>query len=143
MALIPIGAGLMDGGTTAETVGLAFGALTVVVCTVMFARTALTGRTPMYTNDLAKIAIKNHHNGTLAPNSALKREITLEDYQKARIISWPFGLYDCAAQTDGAAAAVITRADLARSFRWRGRPRASSRTAGRRWGGGPPGRPRR
>ena len=68
-------------------------------------------------DDLAKIAIKNHHNGTLAPNSFLKREITLEDYQKARLISWPFGLYDCAAQTDGAAAAIITRADLAKSYR--------------------------
>jgi len=67
--------------------------------------------------DLAKIAIKNHHNGTLAPNSFLKREITLEDYLKARLISWPFGLYDCAAQTDGAAAAVITRAELAKGFR--------------------------
>ena len=65
--------------------------------------------------DLAKIAIKNHHNGTLAPNSFLKREITLDDYMNARMISWPFGLYDCAAQTDGASAAVITRADLARS----------------------------
>lgn len=68
-------------------------------------------------DDLAKIAIKNHHNGTLAPNSFLKREITLEDYRKARLISWPFGLYDCAAQTDGAAAAILVRADLARSFR--------------------------
>jgi acetyl-CoA C-acetyltransferase len=62
---------------------------------------------------LAKIAVKNHHNGTLAPNSFLKREITLEEALSARMISWPFGLYDCAAQTDGAAAAVITRADLA------------------------------
>ena len=67
--------------------------------------------------DLAKIAIKNHHNGTLAPKSFIKREITTEDYFKARIISWPFGLYDSAAQTDGAAAAIITRADLARSYR--------------------------
>lgn len=67
--------------------------------------------------DLAKIAIKNHHNGCLAPKSFLKREITEEDYFKARIISWPFGLYDSAAQTDGAAAAIITRADLARSHR--------------------------
>jgi len=67
--------------------------------------------------DLARIAIKNHHNGTLAPNSFLKRELTLEEYLQARLISWPFGLYDCAAQTDGAAAALLTRADLARSFR--------------------------
>ena len=62
---------------------------------------------------LAKIAVKNHRNGTLAPNSFLKREITVEEALSARMISWPFGLYDCAAQTDGAAAAVITRADLA------------------------------
>jgi acetyl-CoA C-acetyltransferase len=47
----------------------------------------------------------------------LKREITVEDALNTRIISWPFGLYDCAAQSDGAAAAVITRADLAKSFR--------------------------
>jgi len=63
--------------------------------------------------DLARIAVKNHKNGTLAPNSFLKREITVEDALTARMISWPFGLYDCAAQTDGAAAVVITRADLA------------------------------
>jgi acetyl-CoA C-acetyltransferase len=67
--------------------------------------------------DLARIAVKNHHNGTLAPKSFLKREITLEEALAGRMISWPFGLYDCAAQTDGAAAAIITRADLAKGFR--------------------------
>lgn len=67
--------------------------------------------------DLGRIAVKNHHNGTLAPKSFLKREITLEEHGSARMISWPFGLYDCAAQTDGAAAVILTRADLARNFR--------------------------
>jgi acetyl-CoA C-acetyltransferase len=67
--------------------------------------------------DLAKIAVKNHHNGTLAPKSFLKREITLQEALDARMISWPFGLYDCAGQSDGAAAVVITRADLAKNFR--------------------------
>jgi len=66
--------------------------------------------------DLAKIAIKNHANGCLAPKSFLKRPITEEDYFKARIISWPFGLYDSAAQTDGAAAAILTRTDLASHY---------------------------
>jgi acetyl-CoA C-acetyltransferase len=67
--------------------------------------------------DLARIAVKNHHNGTLAPKSFLKREITVQEALDARMISWPFGLYDCAAQTDGAAAVVITRADLAQTHR--------------------------
>ncbi len=67
--------------------------------------------------DLARIAVKNHHNGTLAPKSFLKREIPLEDALNARMISWPFGLYDCAAQTDGAAAAILTRRERAREFR--------------------------
>jgi acetyl-CoA C-acetyltransferase len=67
--------------------------------------------------DLARIAVKNHHNGTLAPKSFLKREITIEEVLKGRMISWPFGLYDCAAQTDGAAAAIITRADVAKRHR--------------------------
>ena len=35
----------------------------------------------------------------------------------ARMISWPFTLYDCAAQSDGAAAAIITRRKLAKNFR--------------------------
>ncbi len=64
-------------------------------------------------SDLAKIAIKNHANGCLAEKSFLKRKITEDDYFKARIISWPFGLYDSAAQTDGAAAAILTRTELA------------------------------
>lgn len=66
---------------------------------------------------LARIAVKNHANGCLAPKSFLKKKITLEDALNARMISWPFGLYDCAAQTDGAAAVLLTRASLARSFR--------------------------
>ena len=67
--------------------------------------------------DLAKIAVKNHHNGTLAPKSMLKKEITVEEALNAPIISWPFGLYDCCAQSDGAAAAVLTKRSLAKSFR--------------------------
>lgn len=67
--------------------------------------------------DLAKIAVKNHHNGTLAPKSMLKKEITVEEALNAPIISWPFGLYDCCAQSDGAAVAVLTRRELAKSFR--------------------------
>jgi acetyl-CoA C-acetyltransferase len=82
------------------------------LCAARYFETFGAGR-----EDLARIAVKNHHNGTLAPKSMLKREITVEDVLSARIISWPFGLYDCAAQSDGAAAAIITRTDLAKQWR--------------------------
>jgi acetyl-CoA C-acetyltransferase len=67
--------------------------------------------------DLARIAVKNHKNGVLAPKSMLKKEITVEEALSARMISWPFGLYDCAAQSDGAAAAILTRKEGAKTFR--------------------------
>ena len=82
------------------------------LCAARYFETYNAGR-----EDLARIAVKNHHNGTLPPKSMLKREITIEDVLTARMISWPFGLYDCAAQSDGAAATIITRRDLAKSFR--------------------------
>jgi acetyl-CoA C-acetyltransferase len=66
---------------------------------------------------LAQIAVKNHHNGNLAPKAHFHQEITLEQAINAPIISWPLGLYDCCGVSDGAAAAIITRADMARSFR--------------------------
>ncbi len=66
---------------------------------------------------LARIAVKNHRNGSLCPKAHFQSPITLEQALKAPIIAWPLGLFDCCGNSDGAAAAIITRADLARSFR--------------------------
>jgi acetyl-CoA C-acetyltransferase len=66
---------------------------------------------------LAKISVKSHHNGTLSPKAHLKREISIEQAFNAPIIAWPLGLFDCCGVSDGAAAAIIVRADLAKSFR--------------------------
>ena len=66
---------------------------------------------------LGKIAIKNHHNGSLTPKAMLRKEITLEQYNNAPIIAWPLGLFDSCGVTDGAAAAIICRADLAKKIR--------------------------
>jgi len=41
----------------------------------------------------------------------------LEQAVKAPIIAWPLGLFDCCGNSDGAAVAIITRADLAKKFR--------------------------
>ncbi|MFC1968405.1 acetyl-CoA acetyltransferase [Chloroflexota bacterium] len=66
---------------------------------------------------LAKIAVKNHHNGSFHPKAMYQREVTLEAVINAPPIAWPLGLFDCCPTTDGAAAAILTRADLAKSFR--------------------------
>jgi acetyl-CoA C-acetyltransferase len=65
---------------------------------------------------LAKVAMKNHRHGSLNPKAHFQKEITLEQYLKAPMVADPLGLYDCCPQTDGAAAAVICRADLASTF---------------------------
>jgi acetyl-CoA C-acetyltransferase len=66
---------------------------------------------------LAKISVKSHHNGALNPKAHLRREITLEDVLNAPMISWPLGLFDSCGVSDGAAAAILVRADTAKSFR--------------------------
>lgn len=66
---------------------------------------------------LAKIAVKNHRHGALNPKAHFRREITIEQVLKAPIIAWPLGLFDCCPTTDGAAAAIITRQNLAPKVR--------------------------
>ncbi len=66
---------------------------------------------------LAKIMVKNHHNGTMSPKAHFRREITVEQVLKAPIIAWPLGLLDCCGISDGAAAAILVRKDMAKNFR--------------------------
>ena len=66
---------------------------------------------------LAKVAVKNHHNGTLSPKAHLRMEISEDTVLKAPMIYSPLGLFDCCPTTDGAAAAVLCRADRATEFR--------------------------
>ncbi len=66
---------------------------------------------------LAHISVKSHHNGSLNPKAHLRREITVEDVLKAPIVAWPLGLLDSCGVSDGAAAAIIVRAELAKNFR--------------------------
>jgi hydroxymethylglutaryl-CoA synthase len=66
---------------------------------------------------LAKVAVKNHRNGALNPRAHLQINITEDQVLSASMVSYPLGLYDCCPITDGAAAAVICRASIAREFR--------------------------
>src|ERR1051326_2574840 len=66
---------------------------------------------------LAKVAVKNHDNGAKNSKAHFQMQITEEQALKAPMVAWPFGLFHCCPTTDGAAAAVICRADMARQFR--------------------------
>lgn len=63
--------------------------------------------------DLARVAVKNHANGARHPKAMFRREINLEKALNAPMISEPLGLYDCCPTSDGAAAAILCRAELA------------------------------
>ncbi|UCF56177.1 MAG: acetyl-CoA acetyltransferase, partial [Deltaproteobacteria bacterium] len=66
---------------------------------------------------LAEIAVKNHHNGSLNPKAHYQNELTIEQVLKAPIVAAPLGVLDCCGVSDGAAAAIVTRADMAKNFR--------------------------
>jgi acetyl-CoA C-acetyltransferase len=66
---------------------------------------------------LAEIAVKNHYNGSLNPKAHFHNLLTVEQVVKAPIVAWPLGLFDCCGVSDGAAAAIVTRADMAKNFR--------------------------
>ena len=66
---------------------------------------------------LAMISAKSHKNGVKNPKAHLRREATVEQIMKAPMIAWPLGLFDCCGVSDGAAAAIVCRADMAKNFR--------------------------
>jgi acetyl-CoA C-acetyltransferase len=66
---------------------------------------------------LAKVSVKSHYNGARNPKAHLRREVTEEQIIKAPIIAWPLGLFDCCGVSDGSAAAIVTRVDMAKKFR--------------------------
>jgi acetyl-CoA C-acetyltransferase len=65
---------------------------------------------------MAQVAVKNHHNGTLNPKAHMQKEITVEKVMGSKVIAWPLKLYDCSLITDGASCLILTHPDLAKKF---------------------------
>lgn len=65
---------------------------------------------------ITSIAVKNHKNGTHNPYAQFQKEISLEKAMQSPIIADPLRLYDICPISDGAAALVMCRADIAKQF---------------------------
>ena len=63
--------------------------------------------------DLAHIAVKNHHNAAANPRAMFQREIDTADVLDSEYVAPPLKLYDCAPVSDGAAAVLVASEDLA------------------------------
>lgn len=62
---------------------------------------------------LALVAVKNHHNAVSNPMAHLRFEVTVEQVLAAPRVAGPFGVLDCAPQSDGAAAVILVAEELA------------------------------
>ncbi len=65
---------------------------------------------------MALVAVKNHHNGTLNPKAHMQKEVTVERVLSSRIIAKPLKLYDCSLISDGASCAILTKPEIAKKY---------------------------
>jgi len=65
---------------------------------------------------MAEVAVKNHHNSVRNPYAQYPYEITVDDVLNSRMVSYPLTLYDCCPMTDGAAAVILASEDVAKKY---------------------------
>ena len=62
---------------------------------------------------LGMIPVNARRNAALNPKAVYRDPMTLDDYLSARMITTPFGLFDCDALVDGSTALIVSRAEHA------------------------------
>lgn len=66
---------------------------------------------------LARIAWKNHRNGSLNTKAQFQSEVPLVSILKSPTVAAPLGIMDCSGVADGAAAAIIVRTEDVHKYR--------------------------
>jgi acetyl-CoA acetyltransferase/uncharacterized OB-fold protein len=66
---------------------------------------------------LAWIALNARANAERNPAAIYRDPLTMDDYFNARMITTPFGLYDCDVPCDGSVAVIVSAVDVARNLR--------------------------
>lgn len=65
---------------------------------------------------LAQVAVKNHHNGAMNPIAQYRTPITVEKVLSSIMVADPLHIFDCSPITDGAAAVILAPADVAHEY---------------------------
>ena len=71
------------------------------------------GTTP---EQLASVAVKNHHHGSLNPKAQFQNEISIDAVLNSVMVADPLHVFDCSPISDGASAVVLAPAEIARKY---------------------------
>lgn len=66
---------------------------------------------------MAHVSWKSHQNGVHSEKAHLRKAVPMDTILNAPMIAEPLGLFDCCGVSDGAAAAIVTRPEIARSLK--------------------------
>ena len=65
---------------------------------------------------MAHVSWKSHENGVKNSKAHIRKQVTIEKILNAPMIAEPLGLFDCCGVSDGAACAILTTPEIARSL---------------------------
>jgi acetyl-CoA C-acetyltransferase len=87
---------------------------------------------------IGRVSWKSHQNGAKNEKAHLRKAVTMETILSAPMIAEPLGVFDCCGVSDGAACAIVTTPEIARSLGKKGlvtvKALQLSSSAGREWG---------
>ncbi len=74
-------------------------------------------------DQMAKVSVKSHFNGSLNPYAHFQQRVTLEEVHKARMVVEPLTVLHCCPWDEGAAAVILCAADVAPRYTSKSCPR--------------------
>jgi acetyl-CoA C-acetyltransferase len=66
---------------------------------------------------MTHVSVKSHANGALNPRAHLRNVVSAEQVKNAPMIAYPLGLFDCCGVSDGAAAAIVVKPEIAKRLK--------------------------
>jgi acetyl-CoA C-acetyltransferase len=65
---------------------------------------------------IGRVSWKSHQNGAKNPKAHLRKAVEMDTILNAPIVAEPLGVFDCCGVSDGAACAIVTTPEIARSL---------------------------